>query len=83
MRLETRILAGLVGGAVIGIVARAPGSLAAMLARVVIAAEPLGTIFIRLVTMVVVPLVIASLLTGISSLGDVRRLGAIGGRTIV
>ena len=82
MRLETKILAGLVGGAVIGIVARAPGSLAAALARVVVAAEPLGTIFIRLVTMVVVPLVIASLFTGISSLGDVRRLGVIGGRTI-
>jgi Na+/H+-dicarboxylate symporter len=82
MRLETKILAGLVGGAVIGAVARAPGSFAAALGRVVVAAEPLGTIFIRLVTMVVVPLVIASLFVGISSLGDVRRLGAIGSRTI-
>ena len=82
MRLETKILAGLVGGAVVGIAARAPGSAAATLARVVVAAEPLGTIFIRLVTMVVVPLVIASLFVGISSLGDVRRLGVIGGKTI-
>ena len=82
MRLETKILVGLVGGALVGVAARAPGSAAAMLARVVVAAEPLGTIFIRLVTMVVVPLVIASLFVGISSLGDVRRLGAIGGKTI-
>jgi Na+/H+-dicarboxylate symporter len=82
MRLETKILAGLLGGAVVGVAARAPGASAAMLARVVVAAEPLGTIFIRLVTMVVVPLVIASLFVGISSLGDVRRLGAIGGKTI-
>ncbi|HEV8236842.1 MAG TPA: cation:dicarboxylase symporter family transporter, partial [Gemmatimonadaceae bacterium] len=82
MRLETKILVGLVGGALVGVAARAPGSAAAMLARVVVGAEPLGTIFIRLVTMVVVPLVIASLFVGISSLGDVRRLGAIGGKTI-
>jgi len=82
MRLETKILAGLVGGAVVGVAARAPGPLAAALARVVVAAEPLGTIFIRLVTMVVVPLVIASLFVGITSLGDVRRLGTIGGKTI-
>ena len=82
MRLETKIFAGLVAGAAIGVAARAPGAAAPLLARVVIAAEPLGTIFIRLVTMVVVPLVIASLFVGISSLGDVRRLGAIGGKTL-
>ena len=82
MRLETRIAAGLVGGAIVGVVARAPVPAAAMLGRLVIAAEPLGTIFIRLVTMVVVPLVIASLFVSVSSLGDVRRLGAIGGKTL-
>jgi Na+/H+-dicarboxylate symporter len=82
MRLETKIAAGLVGGAIVGVVARAPGPFCAGLSRAVIAAEPLGTIFIRLVTMVVVPLVIASLFVGVSSLGDVRRLGAIGGKTL-
>jgi DAACS family dicarboxylate/amino acid:cation (Na+ or H+) symporter len=45
--------------------------------------EPAGTIFIRLITMVVVPLVIASLFVGVTSLGDIRRLGRIGGRTLV
>jgi Na+/H+-dicarboxylate symporter len=82
MRLETKIAAGLVGGAIVGVIARAPGPVSAGLSRAVIAAEPLGTIFIRLVTMVVVPLVIASLFVGVSSLGDVRRLGAIGGKTL-
>ena len=47
-----------------------------------IAIEPVGTAFIRLITMVVVPLVIGSLFTGIASLGDPRRLGRIGGRTL-
>jgi Na+/H+-dicarboxylate symporter len=49
---------------------------------VVAALEPVGTIFIRLITMVVVPIVVASLFTGVASLGDVRRLGRIGGRTL-
>lgn len=82
MRLETKIAIGLVAGAVVGILARAPSAAAAELGRVVVAAEPLGTIFIRLVTMVVVPLVIASLFVGVASLGDVRRLGTIGGKTL-
>ena len=45
-------------------------------------AEPLGTVFIKLITMVVIPLVVASLFTGVASLGDRRRLGRIGGRTL-
>jgi Na+/H+-dicarboxylate symporter len=82
VRLETKIFLGLVAGAAVGAAARLQSAPAALLARGVIAAEPLGTIFIRLVSMVVVPLVIASLFTGIASLGDVRRLGGIGGRTL-
>ena len=53
------------------------------LAHVIDWLEPVGTIFIRLITMVVVPLVIASLFVGVASLGDVRRLGRIGGWTLV
>lgn len=83
MRLETKIFLGLVAGAAVGTAARLDSAPASLLSRVVIGAEPLGTIFIRLVSMVVVPLVIASLFTGIASLGDVRRLGGIGGRTLV
>jgi DAACS family dicarboxylate/amino acid:cation (Na+ or H+) symporter len=82
VRLETKIFLGLIAGAAVGAAARIEAAPAALLGRVVIGAEPLGTIFIRLVTMVVVPLVIASLFTGIASLGDVRRLGGIGGRTL-
>lgn len=48
----------------------------------VIVLEPVGTAFIRLITMVVVPLVVASLFVGVASLGDVRRLGRIGGKTL-
>ena len=44
--------------------------------------EPIGTLFIRLITMIVVPLVVSSLLVGTASLGDIRKLGRIGGKTV-
>lgn len=40
--------------------------------------DPVGSIFIRLVKMVVVPLILASLILGAANLGDIRKLGAIG-----
>lgn len=45
--------------------------------------KPIGTIFLNLIQMVVVPLVIFSIMTGVISLKDVRKVGAIGGKTIV
>ncbi|MEA2006450.1 MAG: dicarboxylate/amino acid:cation symporter, partial [Acidobacteriota bacterium] len=45
--------------------------------------EPIGTIFLRLITMIVVPLVLVSLTLGTASLGDIRKLGRIGLKTIV
>ena len=80
MTRSTRILVALLAGVVLGAVARAPN--AGWLRAVVLALEPIGLIFIRLITMVVVPLVIATLFVGVASLGDVRRLGRIGGRTL-
>ncbi|MEK7484427.1 MAG: cation:dicarboxylase symporter family transporter, partial [Planctomycetota bacterium] len=43
----------------------------------------LGDIFMNALKMVVVPLVIFSMIVGITSLGDVRHMGAIGKRTAV
>jgi Na+/H+-dicarboxylate symporter len=42
----------------------------------------LGRLFLALIKMVVVPLVFFSLTVGVASLGDFRRLGRLGGRTI-
>lgn len=44
--------------------------------------SPVGDIFMRLIKMVIVPLVFASLLVGVASLGDVRKLGRMGGKTL-
>lgn len=81
MKLTTKILLGLVVGAVVGVAVQASGSENAR--DVVLAFEPLGTAFIRLISMVVIPLVVASLFVGTCSVGDVRRLGRIGTRSLV
>ena len=44
--------------------------------------NPWGTIFIRLLKLIAVPLVLASLITGVASLSDLRKLSRIGGKTM-
>ncbi len=84
MKLHNKILIGLIAGAVVGVganfVAARTGSPTAVdLVRKI---EPVGTAFIRLITMIVVPLVVASLMVGAASLGNLATLGRIGGKTI-
>ena len=78
LELHTKIFIGLVLGIVVGILASEFG-FADFFAVYV---KPFGTAFIRLISMIVVPLVFASLLVGTASLNDVRKLGKIGGKTI-
>ncbi len=80
MKLQTKILVGLVAGILVGIIARVPELVG--LHNLVLALEPLGIGFIRLLSMTIVPLIVASLFVGVASLGDVRRLGRIGGKTL-
>lgn len=79
LSLSQQIVAGLVAGAALGLVSKL--AWASPLGAALVAIEPVGTAFIRLATMIVVPLVIGSLFTGVASLGDIRRLGTIGGAT--
>ena len=44
--------------------------------------SPFGTIFINLLKLIAIPLVLASLVTGVASLSDVKKLSRIGGKTI-
>ena len=80
MPLYTKIIIGLIAGVVLGTVAN-------LLDLVWLQTffgwiEPIGTLFIRLIMMIVVPLVVASLILGTASLGDIRKLGRIGGKTV-
>jgi DAACS family dicarboxylate/amino acid:cation (Na+ or H+) symporter len=45
-------------------------------------AHPIGQIFLRLLFVVVMPLVFASIACGVASLGDLKKLGSLGGRTL-
>jgi len=44
---------------------------------------PLGSIFMALLNMLIVPLVLSSLIVGVASLGDLKALGRIGVKTVV
>jgi Na+/H+-dicarboxylate symporter len=84
MQLYTKITIGLVLGAVVGITANATGfaETAAWTERILPVLTFVGAAFIRGITMIVVPLVVASLMMGVASLGDIRKLGRIGGKTV-
>jgi len=69
--LYTKILIGLGLGVVVGLIF---GEKAAVI-------RPIGTVFIRLITMIVVPLVFVSLTLGTASLGDIKKVGRIGVKT--
>jgi Na+/H+-dicarboxylate symporter len=82
MSLNTRILIGLAIGTVAGIVAGAGGDVSAAAWVADNLAEPAGQIWLRLLLMVVIPLVFSTLVLGIAGLGDIERLGRMGGRTL-
>ena len=44
---------------------------------------PFGTIFVNLLKLIAVPLILASLIKGISDLKDISKFKTIGGRTII
>ncbi len=81
MPLHTKILIGLVAGVAAGMLANFAGL--DWLTAGLVALEPIGTAFIRLITMIVIPLIVASIILGAASLGDLTKLGRIGGKTIV
>ena len=80
MPLHTKILIGLGLGVAAGLAANVLEL--AWLQQALAFVEPLGTGFIRLITMIVIPLVVASLLVGTASLGDLHKLGRIGGKAV-
>ncbi|WP_223592568.1 cation:dicarboxylate symporter family transporter [Neobacillus bataviensis] len=45
--------------------------------------QPIGTIFLRLIKMIVVPIVISCLVVGVAGTGDMKSLGKLGGKTLL
>ncbi|MFV1988930.1 MAG: dicarboxylate/amino acid:cation symporter [Gemmatimonadota bacterium] len=81
MQLHTKIMIALILGVVVGLVANllALGWLVDFLTAI----RQFGDAWIDLITMVVIPLVVASLIVGTASLGDITKVGRIGGKTLV
>ncbi|MFN1208382.1 cation:dicarboxylate symporter family transporter, partial [Enterococcus lactis] len=52
-------------------------------ATAITAMQSVGTMFIRLIQMIVVPIVVSCLTFGIANIGDIHKLGRIGGKTIL
>lgn len=45
--------------------------------------EPIGQIFLNLIKMIVIPIVFSSLVVGVAGVGDIKKLGKLGGKTII
>ncbi|MBM9515151.1 dicarboxylate/amino acid:cation symporter [Desulfogranum marinum] len=73
MKLYHKIMIGLVLGVVAGLIL---GEKAAYL-------KPIGDIFIRCLRLIVVPLILSTLITGVVSTGNIKNLGKTGINTLV
>ena len=78
LALHWKIIIGLVAGIVYGIINASAGWGSFTTDWI----APFGTIFINLLKLIAVPLVFASLVTGVASLSDTKKLSRIGGKTI-
>lgn len=77
MNLSVQIFASLVLSVVVGLFL---GDGAAGPVKTWIA--PIGTMFINLIKMMIVPVVMCSLVTGMTSMGDLKKLGRVGIKTV-
>ncbi len=79
MPLHYRILLGLLLGVVWGLVSAVLHWSPDLTVDYI---KPVGTIFVRMLKMIAVPLVFSSLIVGVASLSDVSKISRIGGKTI-
>ncbi|KPK49779.1 MAG: hypothetical protein AMJ63_15960 [Myxococcales bacterium SG8_38_1] len=87
MQLHHWILIAMGLGAALGLAlnwAGAEGVIdSAIVSNVAMVGKKVGDLFLRLLQMLVVPLIVSSLITGVTGMGDLRTLGSIGGRAII
>jgi DAACS family dicarboxylate/amino acid:cation (Na+ or H+) symporter len=85
--LANKILAGLVLGAVLGLIAErtvtSPEGLQQLEWWITNIVQPLGRLFIRLIFMIVIPLIFSAIVLGVAGMGDVRKLGRVGLKSLL
>jgi proton glutamate symport protein len=45
--------------------------------------QPIGTMFLNMIKMIVVPIIISTLIIGVAGTGDMKQLGKLGGKTLI
>lgn len=73
IKLSTKVFAGFGLGIILGVIFKEQALIL----------KPLGTIFLRLIKMIVVPLVFFSIIGGVASMGDIKKLQRVGGKTLL
>jgi len=81
--LHARILLGMTLGVAAGIICQEAGIDPALLKSISAWIKPIGDIFLRLIFMMVIPLILSALTLGVAELGDLKRIGRIGLKTLL
>jgi Na+/H+-dicarboxylate symporter len=81
MNENTRVLVALAAALGAGFAIAASGN--PTLIHVADFVAPLGTLWVNAIRMTVIPLVVSLLVVAVSSVGDIRSIGRIGGRTLL
>lgn len=74
--LAYQILIGLILGIIVGAIFYGNPKVETYL-------QPLGTMFINMIKMIVVPIIISTLIVGVAGTGNVKQLGKLGGKTMI
>lgn len=74
--LAYQILIGLVLGIIVGAIFYGNPAVETYL-------QPLGTIFLNMIRMIVVPIIISTLIVGVAGTGDLKQLGKLGAKTMI
>jgi DAACS family dicarboxylate/amino acid:cation (Na+ or H+) symporter len=83
VKLPTKILLGLGLGATAGLLANAFAADQAWVRWIGdYVAGPVGQIFLRMLLMTIIPLVFASIVLGVAGIGDIRKVGRVGAKTL-
>ncbi|GAX04616.1 proton glutamate symport protein [Secundilactobacillus pentosiphilus] len=76
LSLGWQIMIGLVLGIILGVIFYQNKT-------AITAMQNIGNMFINLIQMIVLPIVVSCLTVGIANMGDIKKLGRIGGKTII
>jgi proton glutamate symport protein len=74
--LADQILVGLVLGIIVGAVFYGNPGVEKYL-------QPIGTVFLNMIKMIVVPIIISTLVIGVAGTGDLKKLGKLGGKSLL